>query len=129
MQDFVNYLPNLMGITLESCNLQSIETLCNAKKLRSLHVPKNHITELPSNLSNLSDTLQYLEIKSNPIKELPLQIVTCTKLISIDMNNTLVSELPQDIGQLSQLRFLDIGHTLIHTLPHSFRMLKVSHRA
>ena len=125
VHNFTTNLPNLEGVTFDTCNLSSIECLCDAKKLKYLHVPKNHIRSLPDNFHQLSDTLEYLELKENPFEEIPDCITTFTKLTSVNLNGTLVRKLPENIGHLMLLRFLDISFTMVDQLPDSFKFLKV----
>jgi Leucine-rich repeat (LRR) protein len=85
--------------------------------------PKNLIYSLPDTIGQIS-TLQFLEMRLQPIRKLPDDLALITDLTTLHVMNSDLTELPETIGNLTSLQDLTIVGTHIKKLPDSIGNLK-----
>ena len=59
-----------------------------------------------------------LDLSFNFIKEIPLEIYSCSNLTELWLQNNPIEEIPVGISELRHLEVLDIAHTKISILPN-----------
>ncbi|XP_026287619.1 leucine-rich repeat-containing protein 40 [Frankliniella occidentalis] len=64
--------------------------------------------------------LTVLDLSSNRITEIPLDIKKLEYLTSLDLHDNSIDALPEEIGTLGRLEKLDISHNQLKKLPKSF---------
>jgi hypothetical protein len=85
------------------------------------------IDQKPIGLSHLSPTvgalreLRHLNLKRNPVGNLPDEIGYLEKLGGINVEGCGISELPASIGNLEQLTLLDLTHNSAQALPTTLK--------
>jgi len=105
-------LPCLQTLTLNSCNISSIESLANAEHLTHLDLSDNTIRNL-SPLSYLSN-LQSLNLSHNAVTSLnDLSALTGLQILDVSYNS--VSSITPVTG-CTNLTYLDISHNMINDL-------------
>ena len=124
----LKHYPNLVGLEMTGCKLTTLEGVSVCYKLRSLLVSRNHISEIPRSMAALKDSLECLDISSNPLSEIPEFLTEFIHLNELRFSDTLVKDLPEDIGKLRRLKALDAKSTFVTKLPESFTSLKVCNK-
>ena len=113
----IKNLPCLKKLFLQNNKLKSIpETLGGLKRLESLYLFKNLLTELPSLICNLVN-LKVIDLGFNNIKTLPKQIGNLKSLEVLMLTNNKIHELPIGIDRLQSLKILALGSNHIHNIP------------
>jgi Leucine-rich repeat (LRR) protein len=98
-------MPNVIELILEPDDLNAQPIIVITNKIK--------------NLKNLKE-IHFVDID---ITELPLSIVTLTKLQSIKIHNTSLESLPENIGNLKNLKYLELKQCHIESLPPSIVQL------
>lgn len=126
--EFFQLFPNLVNVSLINCQLGTLVGLSGCcKSLILLVVTNNDIAEIPDDFEELKETLTYLDLSQNPVRQIPDFLTGFQRLRHLDVSNTLIREFPQDIGKMRALRTLEAKYTPIGALPQSFCKLRVSH--
>ena len=124
---FFQLFPNIVNLSLVNCSLVTLVGLTPCcPRLALLVVSNNSIIEIPDEFEELWDTLKYLDISMNPVRQIPDFLTRFHRLRHLDITNTLIGEFPEDIGKLRVLKTLLVRHTLIGRIPRSFSRLRVS---
>ncbi len=84
--------------------------------LKELHISKNQLTELSSEIKRL-DKLGSLYLYSNQLTGLLSEIGQLTSLVSLILDDNQITELPSTIGQLINLRTIYLTNNELVDLP------------
>jgi len=99
---------NLESVVLNNNNLRSLPSLRYLKKLRTLWISSNFLTELPDGITDLTN-LQDLCVNRNMLTRLPERLENLGKsLWRLNAANNKIRTIPRSIGKLSKLRHLDL---------------------
>lgn len=116
----ISYLPNsLCGLDeLERLNidynqLKKLPSLEKLPKLDSLSAHNNEIEEL----SELPESLTWLNLNTNKLKQLPVSITKLKNLKTLVLSSNLFDSFPEEILKLESLESLDLGGNPIEYLP------------
>lgn len=90
-----------------------------AHNLRSLSLPDNQLTTLPSEIGNLTQ-LSSLYLPGNKITSLPPEIRNLSRLSELFLDGNQLTTLPPEFGNLEQLDRLYLSNNLLTTLPQEF---------
>ena len=121
MQSF----PSVMAMLLSHCHLRSLAPVKFTPHITHLHLPGNHLSEIPQDLLLLKDTLESLDLSDCTISSIPDFFIHFKQLRNLELSNTLISKLPDNFGDLCSLESLTLKSTLLTNLPASFRQLQV----
>ena len=109
-------------------------TLFEMRSLEMLNLDRNHLMEIPSNVSpdivQLSITwgggvVYPLRLHTRTCTHTNTQIGQCRTLHVLSLRENELLELPETIGQLDGLRVLDIAGNRLQCLPISMGTLKL----
>jgi Leucine-rich repeat (LRR) protein len=84
----------------------------NLKRLKSLRVCFNRLTELPSEIGHLS-ALEILDVSNNDISKICQEIGSCLSLEELDISANPVTHIPASIVKLSKLTKLKLNGTQV----------------
>lgn len=112
----------LTKLDLSNNNIDTLPAnLFNLTFLTSLNLNNNHISYLPPRLG--CRKLEYLFIKNNNLKKLPVSIGALRKLKVLVLADNELSELPKNMGMLAKLEVLDLSNNQLTKLPNSIGKL------
>ncbi len=115
-------IPLLAKLDLSNNNIDTLPTnLFNLTFLTSLNLNDNQIRYLPPRPG--CRKLEYLFIKNNNLKALPVGIGAWRKLKALVLADNELSELPKNVGMLAKLEVLDLSNNNITKLPNSIGKL------
>jgi Leucine-rich repeat (LRR) protein len=104
-----------------------VELFLTARRLRSLKLSWNQLTEIPGEIENLED-LQVLQVAHNQLSRLPETLSQCSHLRVLHCSyNEALEQLPLTIGSLQELAVLKCVSSREHNpsfLPNSFVRLE-----
>ena len=108
---------SLKELWCDDCRIRDALPSCvlSLDNLEILHLPNNHITEIPREISNLQK-LKHLCLDNNQIKALPKDLALLDKLEVLLLRQNLISHLP-DLP--ARLRLLHVSSNLLERLPSS----------
>ena len=107
---------SLEHLALRGCALQRLSgTITRLKRLERLDLGKNNLSDLPP-MKELRHLL-YLNLKDNPLKEIPRGLRQLSILCSLIVTNCQLTELPEWFGELRGLVSLDADQNEISELP------------
>lgn len=89
--------------------------ISNFKRLKSLTIEADKITEVPSSVGQLNE-LERLNLRG-PIRELPDNIYNLSNLKELDLGATNINKISPRIKDLKNLEILYIGFTSIRQIP------------
>ncbi|KDP39600.1 hypothetical protein JCGZ_02620 [Jatropha curcas] len=99
----------------------SMKIANHSKKLRTLLLPREHLTNFGQALDKLFHSMRYiraLDLSSTTITELPSSIEECKLLRYLDLSQTQIKELPNSICSLYNLQTLKLlGCLCLFELP------------
>jgi hypothetical protein len=75
------------------------------------------LTEFPSEIFDLADTLEILDLSGNALRTLPADLARLTRLRIIFCSNNLFTELPAVLGQCAQLTMIGFKSNRIRDVP------------
>ena len=104
-------IKNLKVLDLSNNKLSSISaaSIKEAKKLRTLKLNNNSITEMPSAIGQCSE-LEILELQHNKIAALPDLMSNLTKLRKLWLDHNLIKFLPAWVSRLTKLQELQMSN-------------------
>ncbi|KAH8870941.1 Protein lap1 [Schistosoma japonicum] len=115
----MNRLIHLKTLKMSSCDLKIIpKVVFQLTSLTKLDISENWTTELPAMVTtgkyplNSPKKLRYLLAKRMGLHTLPIQIINCTKLHTINLYGNEITTLPDEFSKLSKLNslYLDYRH-------------------
>ena len=121
-------LQNLCVLNLNENKLKELpESLENLKNLKELYLAKNCISSFPECLFRpvMRSCLLLLDLSSNQLERIPLEIGLFEKLTNLRMDNNSINNLPYSIGMLSSLRYLSLAKNNLKLLPYGFCKLNI----
>ncbi|EFN76366.1 leucine-rich repeat protein 1 isoform X1 [Harpegnathos saltator] len=100
--------------------------------LRELLISQNHLGRSQSkwkwiDQAAIKKNLHLLDISSNVISELPVQIGALDALVKLQIYQNLLKNLPQSIGRLRNLKHLEAARNCLSHLPGSMRNLQLDY--
>lgn len=98
---------------------ESIKGIGYLKSITELHVSKNEITEIPSEITNCKNLKRLELLKSCSLVKLPENIGDLENLEFLRVSITNVEKLPESIGNLKNLKYLYAVDTGITNVPES----------
>ena len=115
-------IPLLAKLDLSNNNLDTLPAnLFNLTFLNTLNLNDNQISYLPPRPA--CRKLEYLFIKNNNLKNLPIGIAAWRKLKVLVLADNELNELPKNFGVLAKLEVLDLSNNNITKLPSSIAKL------
>jgi hypothetical protein len=94
--------------------------LYNFKNLTMLQLIGGDISEIPEDINNLSNLLEFKIVDCQNIYELPNSLTSMNNLMLFEISGTNILKLPEDIGNLPRLRQLILeNNPNLDTLPES----------
>ncbi|XP_039248635.2 leucine-rich repeat-containing protein 69-like [Styela clava] len=123
--NFIHDLPNALS-RLENLEILNVggneleilpEVIKSMTKLTKLHLFKNKIQELNTNVLCQLTSLVFLNLNDNQIKEIPPEIERLEKLEVISLNHNCLVTLCSEICFLPNLREIHATHNSLSTLP------------
>lgn len=75
------------------------------------------ICELPSQISELIQTLTEIDISHNQFIEFPMELTRFTNLKSIKLDFNMIRAIPGAISQIKNLEVLSLSHNVLQDLP------------
>ncbi len=105
---------------LTEIKCSSIEGLEN---LEELHLSNSKFKDIPECLSKISK-LKKLSLSNNPLKKIPSSILKLSSLIELDLNDTEISEIAEEEPNLPNLTRLELSGNRIKEIPSSWENLK-----
>lgn len=91
--------------------------IASGNKVSEVDLSNSDLNELPSELFDLADTLEFLNIGGNKLSILPPTFATFTKLRILFAPNNLFTELPSVLGKLPSLYMLSFKSNQISLIP------------
>ncbi|KAI4334649.1 hypothetical protein L6164_013367 [Bauhinia variegata] len=112
-------LPSLLELRLEDCNLDSVSKsppYVNFTSFTRLHFPSNNFnSKVLEWLSNIGDSLSYLDLDGNHIDGITDTLLNLQNLKYLSLNsNKLYGTIPQWLGQYKNLQELDLSGNSFH---------------
>lgn len=111
----------LQTLRVNTCNLRRIDTrIPKLKNLTFLDLSSNEIKDLPIELNRLTN-LAELYLQNNQIETFPVELCTANSLqkslCCLDMSNNELQTLPDEICELKSLVTLRLNHNKLTELP------------
>jgi|GEM_PF-1583293 len=111
----ISSLHNITEFILKNNNIRNVpDSISYLKSLKRLILNSNNIDTLPDAMSGLA--LEYLDISSNPIKDLAA-LSRLKSLKELSVSNINLKEVPQAIVSLDSIWNLDLSHNALTRLP------------
>ncbi len=85
-------------------------------RVDALFIHRKSIDSIPAAIGNLTE-LTRLNLNSNSIKTLPVEIWGLPKLVDLDIGGNELTTIPSDIGNFTELTALVLAGNLLTTLP------------
>jgi internalin A len=93
------------------------------KKVSSLDLSCNQLTQLPPEIKELKD-LKRLSLSNNRLTQLPPEIGKLKNLTELDLSYNWLTQLPPEIGELKNLTILNLCRNQLTKLPQEIKELK-----
>jgi Leucine-rich repeat (LRR) protein len=111
-------------LSIESCKFKNLPSqIIKLQNLEHLTVANNLIDTLDIGLLMAFKKLKYLNLNNNPISSLS-SIENLTKLEFLELQTTNLKELPKGITRLRNLKYIGVCNTEIHEIPEELLYLK-----
>ena len=114
--------PDLQRLTLNQCNLVTLEGLPALPRLETLSASDNRIETLGRDMRGLA-TLRVLNLQGNLLTTLPQSLGSLTHLELLLLDDNRLAALPDEIGALASLRRLSLTGNKLTTLPAAIARL------
>lgn len=88
-------------------------------QLSSLDLFANNIKELDESIGELGNTLMYLSLSYNKLRQLPRSLNKFHTLTTLLLSNNQLCEIPEEIGSLVSLRHLEMNDNYLKDVPAS----------
>lgn len=95
-----------------------------AAKTGVLKISQRKLTEFPSSVKCLEQTLRVLDFSENHFSVLPKEIGIFVHLKQLNLEKNRLTEIPEDIGSLIKLETLNLNSNKLTALPASLAKLK-----
>lgn len=95
--------------------------------LKQLKLNDNYLSNVPRSIVSVTPYLSKLEIldlSSNQLASIPIDIINLTKLIELNLDNNVIVSLPTEIGKLSHLKQLSLRNNHITCTSTNFDDVK-----
>jgi internalin A len=109
-------------LDLSGADLTDLPTLVFGMDLRSLDLSHNQLTDLPDELSQLSN-LEHLVIASNPLQRIPEVVLSLASLEDLDVSSTHLTEMNPSIARLRRLQMINCDNNPLVDLPSALSRL------
>lgn len=83
----------------------------------SVNFSKNQLTEVPSRIVELKNTVNDVSLGFNKLQNISLELCMLLKLTHLDLRNNLLTALPAELEALGQLRTVTLSFNRFRTLP------------
>lgn len=108
----------LTQLRLDHNTLSNIENgIGSLGSLQVLDLSNTSLTNLPSDIGNLSGSLQQLYLSDNTLSSLPVEIGKLSALSRLYLDSNQLTSLPATISGLTNLDLLDISNNALNSLP------------
>lgn len=94
------------------------------KHLNFLEISKTTLSELPSNVGELSNLTRMIFCNNN-LSSLPTELINLKKLKFLDVSHNTITEFPPVLSELNDLQSLNLSANKLSTLPDIGEMLKL----
>jgi small GTP-binding protein len=84
--------------------------------LQVLDLSSNQLSQVPVELGQLT-SLQQLDLSSNQLSQVPVELGQLTNLQQLDLNSNQLSQVPVELGQLTNLQVLDLRSNQLSQVP------------
>lgn len=95
--------------------------------LSVLNISKNNISSLPDDFVSLAESLTFLDISHNPLKELPAVVWKLVSLKSLHADNIGKIVNMESITNLKELTELSLASNMIEAIPEACRNLALTY--
>ncbi|KAJ3424129.1 leucine-rich repeat receptor protein kinase ems1 [Anaeramoeba flamelloides] len=121
----LQYLTKLEKLYLDHNDFRVIPiSVCSLTKLVFLSMTCNRLVNFPDEFFQNLKQLEVLNLNSNKINLLPVQIGQLTSLNKLSINNNSIEVLPNTIGKLVNLKEIFLSDNFIRSLPSQISNLK-----
>ncbi len=119
--DFLEYLPQIKILILESCTLGKIpERIFDLKELKFLCLNDNFVSVIPERMKNLAK-LEYFGLSLShgffrhkwTISKLPKEIYELSELHYLELSGNDITKISPEITRLKKLKYLDLEDNAI----------------
>ncbi|KAL1517722.1 hypothetical protein ABEB36_001453 [Hypothenemus hampei] len=100
------------------------ELILACSSLKTLHLHRNQIAELPSSLGNKLKSLKYLSLQFNDLHHFPQCLEHLSSLVSLNISHNPIGFLPECISNLENLNYLWCNCCGLTTIPKQIGNLK-----
>ncbi len=101
---------------LENIQVQDGDTSKPLRDLQQLWLHNNQLTQLPSELGNLTN-LQQLALHNNQLTQLPSELGNLSNLRQLRLNNNRLTLVPEELGNLTNLQVLGLDNIQLTLVP------------
>jgi len=91
--------------------------ICDLFFLKKLVLDTNMITEIPTQIEDLSNNLRTLHLARNQITVIPEEFFSLRKLVNLSIHTNQLTDIPSSIGSLTELRDLSISNNELEEVP------------
>lgn len=116
---------NLRSMNLSNNKFTKLKNIDNFINLKTLYLDYNQLTELPSEIGELSK-LEVLSAANNSISILPSTLSNLLNLKRVELSHNALKEFPIVLCNLKRLDLLDLSHNHIETVPSEIGLLHVT---
>jgi len=95
-----------------------------AQKTGALNFTDKGLEKFPAELVQVAPSLRNLDVSSNKISSLPVNMATFKILKSLNISKNRIVEIPQQFASLVKLEMLNLSFNNIKIVPQSFSCLK-----
>ena len=116
--DVITYgdVKNMTQLICDNNGIENIKGIGLFTKLTDLQITKNKITNIPVEISNLTN-LQKLNLNYNLLTSIPSTIGSLSRLEILNCGSNRLTSIPSEIGNLANLQILDLSSNGFTTVP------------
>ena len=114
---------NMKKIKVNDNCIQEIPELASFQNLEKLEMKENPVEQLPGAFQNAYE-LRILDISSTNLQNIPPQVLHLAKLERLTMTNCALETFPDDWKECTAITHLDLSENLLCTLPSSISQLQ-----
>ena len=122
-QEQLRHLNKLEELYAHDCNILQWSQLGVLNQLRILHLSKNQIEGVPTEVKSLRN-MRELKLNHNRIAHVPEHMTRMSMLERLDLSHNVIEDIDEEICQFTRLRALNLCNNSIEYLPATMKMLR-----